>query len=183
MNAVEAELRGLAYEGAGMGMMQLDCILPWKKRLQAFLAGPGSPYIYPVYVGAGLALGRLGKQPERYLSRPDPVVGWFLLDGYGFRGGIFARQQYLEEHEIPTHLSGSASRLFDQGMGRGIWFLTGADADRIAATVAAFSPDRQADLWGGVGFACAYAGGVDRVAIETLRAEADAYRPHLARGA
>jgi len=37
---LSTELRGIAYEGAGMGLAILDGLFPWKKRLQAFLAGP-----------------------------------------------------------------------------------------------------------------------------------------------
>ncbi|MFL5664835.1 MAG: DUF1702 family protein [Ktedonobacteraceae bacterium] len=183
LNSVEPEFRGFAYEGAGMGLVAMDSVFPWKNRLPAFLAGPGSPYIYPVYVGAGLAMARLGKQPELYLSHLDPVVGWFLIDGYGFRGGIFSRQQYITEQAIPTQLSAPARRLFDQGLGRSIWFLAGADIDRICATISTFSPDRHADLWSGIGFACAYAGGVERPAIEALLTEIGTYRLSLARGA
>ncbi len=183
LNAIEPEFRGFGYEGAGMGLLVLDSVFPWKKRLRAFLAGPGTPYIYPIYVGVGLALAKIGKQPEQYLSQLDPVVGWFLIDGYAFRWAILSLGQPIQEQPIPEHLSSSAGHLFDQGFGRGIWFTTGASIDRIAATVAAFSPTRQADLWSGVGFACAYAGGVDRITIETLRKEANLYRPQLARGA
>src|SRR4051794_10899353 len=42
LNAVPIELRGIAYEGAGMGLMLLDSLLPYKKRLPRFLAGPGA---------------------------------------------------------------------------------------------------------------------------------------------
>src|SRR5689334_8214464 len=34
LDAIEPELRGFAYEGAGMGLAALDCIAPWKNRLQ-----------------------------------------------------------------------------------------------------------------------------------------------------
>ncbi len=183
LNAIDPELRGFAYEGAGMGLMLLDIIFPWKKRVQTFLAGPGSPYIYPVYVGMGLVLARLGKKPEPYISRLDPVIGWFAIDGYGFRAATFARHQYVEEQAIPTHLSRPALRVFDQGIGRSLWFSTGADIDRLAAIIAPFASERQPDLWCGVGFACAYAGGVDRTTIETLRTKVGEYRTHLARGA
>ena len=183
LNEVEPELRGFAYEGAGMGLMQLDCVFPWKKRLKAFLAGPGSPYIYPAYIGAGLALARLRKQPERFLVDLDPILCWLLIDGYGFRHGIFARSRTIEEKAIPEDLSGYARRVFDHGLGRSLWFATGADVDRIAATIATFPPARQADLWSGVGFACAYAGGADRAVIETLRTTGSAYRSKLAMGA
>jgi hypothetical protein len=183
LNAVESELRGFAYEGAGMGLTLLDIIFPWKKRVQAFLAGPGSPYIYPVYVGVGLVLARVGRKPEPYLAQLDPLVGWFAIDGYGFRAGTLGWHQYIEERAIPIELSSSALHLFDQGMGRSLWFSTGADIDRLVTTIMPFPPERQADLWCGVGFACAYAGGVERPVIETLCTEAAPYQLSLARGA
>ncbi|MBV9020081.1 MAG: DUF1702 family protein [Ktedonobacteraceae bacterium] len=183
LNAVELELRGFAYEGAALGLMQLDCLLPWKKRLQAFLAGPGAPYVYPTYVGAGVALARLGRKPEPLLTRLDPVLCWLLIDGYGWRYGIFSRHSSIEEKTIPAHLSPYARRVFDQGLGRSIWFSTGANVDHIATTLATFPLERQPDLWSGVGFACAYAGGVDRMDIETLWRTASPYRSQLAVGA
>src|SRR5215470_11637088 len=36
LDAVPLALRGFAYEGAGLGLMLLDCLLPWKNRLNAF---------------------------------------------------------------------------------------------------------------------------------------------------
>lgn len=183
LNAVEPELRGFAYEGAALGLMALDCVFPWKKRFQALVAGPGSPYIYPAYVGAGVALARLGKQPERYLAGLDPVLGWMVIDGSGFRCALFARAEYIESQKIPEHLSAYARRVFDQGMGRGIWFFNGADIERVKTVINAFAPNRRADMWSGVAFACAYAGGAGRADIELLQASAEPYKLQLARGA
>ncbi len=183
LDAVEPELRGFAYEGAGMGLAALDCIAPWKKRLQAFVDGPGAAHIYPVYVGVGLALARLGRQPERYLAQLDPLLGWVIVDGYGFHEGFFSMRRYIQERAIPTRLSGYARRIFDQGLGRAIWFSSGAVVERVAATIAPFQTERHADLWSGVGLACAYAGGIDREALETLLTLASPYRSQLARGA
>jgi hypothetical protein len=50
-------------------------------------------------------------------------------------------------------------------------------------TIATFPSTRQADLWSGVGLACAYAGGVNRTEIESLLTAAGSYRLQLARGA
>lgn len=183
LNAVEPELRGFAYEGAGMGLALLDIIFPWKKRVRAFLAGPGSPYVYPFYVGVGLVLARVGKKPEPYIAQLDPVLGWFTVDGYGFRAATFSRQRYVEEHAIPKEISASALPVFDQGIGRSLWFSTGGDIDRLYELIEAFQPERRSDLWCGVSFACAYAGGVERSDIEHLYTQAAAYRSSLARGA
>jgi hypothetical protein len=183
LNALDPALHGFAYEGAGMGLAALDCMAPWKNRLNAFVEGPGAPHIYPIYVGVGLALARLHRQPERYLARLDPVLAWVIVDGYGFHEGFFSRKQFVNGRKVPTQLSPYARRVFDQGLGRSIWFSSGAVVELVAATISSFPPERQAELWSGVGLACAYAGGVDRAAIETLRKLAGSYRSQLARGA
>ena len=37
LNAFEVELRGYAYEGAGIALAALDSVLPWGNRTRAFL--------------------------------------------------------------------------------------------------------------------------------------------------
>lgn len=184
LNGVEADFRGFAFEGAAMGLFLLDHLTPWRRdRLLSFLAGPGSPHIYMVYVGAGWALAQLRRGVPRALARFDPLLGWLSVDGYGFYQGYFHPRPSVGRRAVPRRLSGYALRVFDQGLGRSLWFVEGADVARIAATVAEFPVARQPDLWSGVGLACAYAGGVDREAIEALLTSARAYRAPLAQGA
>jgi hypothetical protein len=183
LNAVELAERGFAYEGAGMGLMVLDTLMPWKNHLQTFVDGPGAAYLPLLYIGAGLTLARLGKQPERLLERLDPVQGWFVVDGYGFHEGFFSYYRTVEEHVVPAKLSLYARRIFDQGLGRSIWFSSGTIVDRVATILDAFPLTRQADLWNGVGLACAYAGGADRATLEKVRDVAGPYKSQLAQGA
>ncbi len=183
LDAVEAELRGFAYEGAGMGLAALDIMAPWKNRLQEFVEGPGAPHIYPIYVGVGLALARLRRQPEHFMTRLDPLLCWVVVDGYGFHEGFFAWRRTVEKQFRPASFSSYACRLFDQGLGRALWFASGALVDRVVSTITTFPSTRQADLWSGVGLACAYAGGVNRAEIEALLTAAGSYRLQLARGA
>jgi len=184
LNELDVEVRGVAYEGVGMGLTLLDSFFPWKNRLQAFVNGPGASYICLLYIGAGLVLPRMPGRPERFLARLDPLLRWFAMDGYGFYEGFFSLHRSIEEHVVPKRLSGYARRAFDHGLGRCIWFSTGANVDRVVATIGAFPQARQADLWGGIGMACAYAAGVvDRATIETLQEAAGPYAPQLAVGA
>jgi enediyne biosynthesis protein E3 len=182
LNEVEPELRGYAYEGAGTGLAALDCLLPWKNRTKAFIDGPGSLYIYALHIGAGLALARLRRRPEKFLARLDPVVGWIAIDGYGFHEGFFSRRRYVKEQVVPKHLSRYGRCVFDHGIGRSIWFVAGANVEQVAATVATFAKDRRADLWSGVGLGCGYTGGVDRSALQALVQVVGSYRPQLATG-
>jgi hypothetical protein len=185
LEAVEPSLKGFAYEGAGMGLAALDAITPWKKqkRLNAFVEGPGAPHIYPIYVGVGLAYARLKRTPEANLAGLDPLLGWVTADGYGFHEAFFKRRRYVEQHTVPTHLSSYGRRFFDQGVGRALWFSSGALPDRVAHLIAGFQPQRHADLWSGVGLASAYGGGADADALRSVLAHAHAYKPQLARGA
>lgn len=191
LDAYDEELRGFAYEGAGVGLAALDCFLPWKNRTRAFVDGPGSRYLYAVYLGAGMGLARIHRHPEPFRVRlQDPLFSWVVLDGYGFHEGFFARRRYVEQRAVPVHLSGYARRAFDQGLGRSIWFSSGANIDRVVSTIGSFDPSRHADLWSGVGLACGYTGGVDRPTIETLQSVVanipcsgrDSHRSHLALG-
>ncbi|WP_128436966.1 DUF1702 family protein [Streptomyces cyaneus] len=183
LEAVEPALKGFAYEGAGMGLAALDATAPWKRRLEAFAAGPGARHVYPVYVGVGLAYARLRRTPESQLAGLDPLLGWVTADGYGFHEAFFKRRRYVEQHAVPTRLSRHGRQYFDQGVGRALWFSNGGVVDRVTRLVAGFQPDRHADLWSGVGLASAYGGGVDEAALRAVLAQASAYRPQLARGA
>jgi len=184
LNAVELEWRGFAFEGAAMGLSLLDHLTPWRRsRLRAFLNGPGSTHAYMVHVGVGWTLARLRRQVEPTLARLDPVLRWLAVDGYGFHEGYFHWSRCVEGQAIPDRLTDYARRVFDQGLGRSLWFVNGADVKRIPATIAAFPPSRQADLWSGIGLACAYAGGVEGRALQALRAAAGSHRPPLAQGA
>lgn len=182
LKTFEREERGFAFEGAAMALTLLDLLTPWRRdRLTNFLQGPAAAHVYMGHVGAGWALARLRRPPGPFLTRLDPLLGWLAVDGYGFHQGYFHWRRFVQAQAVPP-LAGYALRVFDQGLGRSLWFVEGADVERIAATVAAFSPGRRADLWSGVGLACAYAGGGDREAVGSLRTASGHYLPHLAQG-
>lgn len=150
----------------------------WRRgRRAALLRGPGAPHTYLIHVGAGWTLGQLP------LRRPDPLLGWLALDGYGFHAGFFDWPRAVRRRQDPARVTGYAREVFDQGLGRSLWFVEGLDVERIAATVAGFPAGRRDDLWSGVGLACAYAGGSDRAAVEHLRAAAGPHLPAMAQGA
>jgi hypothetical protein len=183
LDAVDEEMRGIAYEGAGMGLMLLDSLFPWRRRLDAFLAGPGSSYRGLVVIGAGLVMPRIPLHPERFMRRHDPALRWFVMDGYGFYEGFFNAGATIDRQVVSDRLHGYSRRAFDQGLGRCLWFTTGADFGRIIAAISAFPAARQADLWSGIGLACAYAAGVaDRDSVGALLEAAGRHRADMAVG-
>ena len=183
LDAIPLEMRSYAYEGAAMALTGLEALLPWKKRLHAYLDGPGEPHHYMAYIGVGEALALLHRNPERYMIRLEDTVNcWLVIEGYGFHKGLFHRGRSIAHLRIPGRLSTYGRRIFDQGVGRSIWFLAGANVERIAATLAAFPVARQSDLWVGLGVACAYVGGIDHATVEAVHRAAGPFAPQLAMG-
>jgi hypothetical protein len=185
----DAALAGFAYEGAAMALALLDGLTPWRpgrrSRIRAFLDGCGSPHVYMVHVGVGWALARLPWPCCLVPARPlDPLLRWLAIDGYGFHEGYFHPTRYLGQHASPARVAGGyGHRAFDQGLGRALWFVDGADVERIAADTAVFPQARQADLWSGIGLAAAYAGGADPGALEALRDASEPFHAQMAQGA
>jgi len=184
LDAIEPEYRGFAFEGVGMCLALFDILTPWKRgRWAAMLKTPAEPHSFLLHVGYGLALARLGRPATDALTRlTDPGERWLAVDGYGFHEGFFRWHKYVEKAAPPPRLSGYAARVFDQGLGRVMWFGCGADVDRIGRTVSAFSPARHADLWSGLGVACTYAGGLEEMGMKALADRAHPYQVHLQQG-
>jgi hypothetical protein len=136
-----------------------------------------------VHVGAGWALARVRTGQGRYFHRMDPLLRWLAMDGYGFHEGYFHPRRTIDAGTRPRRVSGYGRRAFDQGLGRSLWFVCGADVERLVRTIAGLAPERHGDLWSGVGLAAAYAGGVSAAELETLRTSAGACLPAVAQGA
>jgi hypothetical protein len=179
LDRVPAEMRGFAYEGAAMGLHLLDRLIGGQ-RLAALLNGAGALHTYLIHVGAGWVQARLGWS-DRGLGALDPVHRWLVVDGYGFHEGYFHWRRYAAGAD-PILPTGYHRRAFDQGLGRSLWFVCGADPAAITAAVARLQPHRRADLWSGVGLACGYAGGGGSEAGRRLVADAGPFRADLAQG-
>ncbi|WP_285598783.1 DUF1702 family protein [Kineosporia sp. NBRC 101731] len=190
LEGIGTDRRGFAFEGAAMGLALGDALTPWNRNLFGrFQAGPGERHVYMAYVGAGWAMARLPRFRWRNITLRDPVLRWLALDGFGFhetyfrtatvlqrRGGRLVRPPWPD----PT---GYARRALDQGTGRALWFVRGADVRAVAAEIGRFPVDRHADLWAGTGLAATYAGGAGVSDLRILAGLSGEYRPDLAQGA
>lgn len=197
------EVRGFAFEGAAMALALLDILTPWRsRRVSGLLDGPGRLHTYMVHIGVGWAMARLRRRlkdtgsgagatvggaiegaVKGRLPGLDPLLGRLVADGYGFHEAFFDWRRYVEGQSVPKRLAGYDRRMFDHGVGRCLWFVDGAEVERVSKTVAAFPDQRRRDLWSGVGLACAYAGGIERASVEALREAAGSSLPFVAQGA
>lgn len=192
LNQVNLEQRGFAYEGAAMALALLDGMSLKGNALPRFMAGAGKQHIYMLHVGAGWAYARLPWmrwRMESAIGKLYPVLRWLVIDGYGFHQGYFhsdveirlAQPARLSNSALP--LSPDARHVFYQGLGRSLWFVTGADVQAIAKTIVHFPQEFHRDAWSGAGLACAYAGGVTQNEIFDLQRLASIHASALAQGA
>ncbi len=184
LQGVPLDERGFAYEGAAMGLALLARLFPWRRRaLREFLDGPAQPHVYMAHIGIGWAWAALPGPIAGSLQRHDGIRRYLIMDGFGFYHGYFHARRYLRAATPPSRVRGYARRVFDQGMGRALWFVAGADPERVETSIEALPAERRGDLWAGVGLAAAYACGVDAATLEALAERAGACRPQLAQGA
>lgn len=178
---IPANLRGFAYEGAGMTAHLLDSIVPGRRwRVRLLLGGPGYRYRYLVHVGVGWGMARLRQSTPREAWGLDPLLRWLALDGVGFHRVYFARAAERRSL-IQRPVRSAAQHIVKQGMGRALWFVHGADQRRIAEALEPCGDEVQDALWRGIGLAGEYAGGT-QFAPKALLAAAGRHAPAVRQG-
>lgn len=173
---------GFVFEGAAMGLAVTDWMTPNRRRFEAFVAGPANHHEYMVWVGLGWSFARLPASPIRALRRYSSINKWLALDGYGFHEGYFGWRKSISQQRRPRSFVGSEAKVFDQGLGRSLWFVFGANPIVVARAIEAFEHDRQSDLWSGVGLAASYVGGVDSNGLTALCNAAGRHAAALGQG-
>jgi hypothetical protein len=191
LRLIEEEQRGFAYEGAVMAYTILDTVRG--NRTRELLSGAGEKHILLAYIGIGFAMARLPRPLWKKVlpdlpSRYHPTMSWLAVDGYGFDRAYFETERWVDRQEIPSPYPWQGSpeyflRAVDQGIGRALWFISGADPDKVAGAVRRFAEPRQADLWSGVGLAATFAGGCPAEGMARLRGSAGQHWSELALGA
>jgi hypothetical protein len=119
----------------------------------------------------------------------DPMLMWFVLDGYGFHQAYFRTEQYVhgqyQDTRFPWPAEGPqwyANHAIDQGIGRAVWFVGGTDAEVVAAMIDKFPEERRPDIYSGAGLAATYAGGADEDELRRFYHLAGDHRPQVAQG-
>jgi hypothetical protein len=159
LQRVQRELRGFAYEGAGMYAGLRAKALGTSPTARHLLAGRGDAYRHLIHVGWGWGSAPLRTRVVTPLA-PTPVLRWLGLDGAGFGLAFFGGA--AKALRSASRTSGERRRALAAGIGRSLWFATSADPKRIVAVVAAAPEADAREMWAGVGLAAAYAGAGDQ---------------------
>ena len=183
LDTIEPELRGFAYEGAGMACAILDMLTFARgRRIEELLSEKARDYPHLVYVGAGWAFARLRLRPWWGTRPPNPLLRWLAWDGFGFHQGFFHADRVVGAQLVERGLTPSQRAIRDQGLGRLLWFHECADPEGIALRINEFSTARHGDLWSGIGLAATYAGAAEPDELERLVALAGDHGAELAQG-
>lgn len=178
LDLMAPDWRGFAYEGAGMALALLDYLsVTPTHHLERFLDHPSSDrHVYLVYTGSGWARAKL----NRCLTNTTkyPLYRWLAWDGWGFHDGYFGRPAA----KALSRLTGYQVNTYYQGKGRSLWFTQGAHWQQIVKAINNSPSDFRADLWAGVGLACAYAGGIGLDEMRRLIGSTGTHFPAFAQG-
>lgn len=195
LRLVDVEVRGFAYEGAAMAYTIRDAMAAGRgHRAKDLLMGSGQPHIFLTYIGIGFAMSHLPRPlwrnvlPDLSGSAFYPTMSWFAVDGYGFDLAYFKTRKWVDRQRVPKPYAWDGSpdyfpRAVDFGIGRALWFIHGGNPLEAVAAVRRFAPQRQADLFSGVGLAAVFAGGCEADDLGVLLAGAGEHRAEVALGA
>ncbi len=165
----EKEFSSIAYESASMAIALKDFeadTFPLEWLL--FANGPAAVHHAQVYVGLGWAIAKSNVPFLNAVEKLNTQFYFRIADGCGYYDGSFKRRQTILNQQQPAYLPASALSMYDQGIGRSIWYTEKTDVHQIRTKIESFAVGRHGDLWRGVGIAVAYVGGCDNADLKTL---------------
>lgn len=181
---VTPEFRSIAYESISMSIAIND--LEQHGELNTWLTyanGPGQDHQAQVHVALGWAIAKLKFPFLAVVEKIDAKLHHRVADGCGYYDGSFRKRQAILSQELPVYLPAEMMPLYDQGLGRSLWYSCQGDIHKIAQSILHFDASRHANFWRGVGIAVAYVGGCDDDALNAMMHIAGIHATQLACGA
>ena len=184
LEKTEPEFRSIAYESASMAIaiksFETDGF-PGDWLL--FANGAARAHKAQVYAGLGWAIAKFNLHFLETVKELDTQMHFRIADGCGYYDGSFRRRPTVLSQQLPVYLPAAAMPMYDQGVGRSIWYTAKTDIKKIHSLIETFPANRQADMWRGIGIAVAYVGGCSNGDLKTLLQYAGINGPQLACGA
>lgn len=168
ISSLPAGHRGIYYEGAAAAkafgdMASQDDLLETMRLLDEV-----PQYSFLLYMGIGEAMAQLKISPAASNCLTNNSWSDQIWEGYGFFNGYFRWFDTLVHQKYPEGLAPELRPAYDQGLGRAIYFLTSGKPYEIRDYISTFAPERQKEMWAGLGQPAAYAGGCDEKALRKL---------------
>ncbi len=180
----EPEFRSIGYESASMAIALKDFQKKHGLDNWLFYARTlAQAHKAQVYVGLGWAIAKLNLSFLSVIEKIETRLYHRVVDGCGYYDGSFRQRQTVINQQLPLYLPEAAMLVYDQGIGRSLWYTSNADINKVLSNINSFPVRRHASLWRGVGIAVAYVGGCDEQTLKTLLRYAGTNRIQLAYGA
>lgn len=180
----EEEFSSIAYESASMAIALKDFeIDTFPHTWLSFANGPAAAHQAQVYVGLGWAIAKSNFPFLTAVEKLNAQLYFRIADGCGYYDGSFKHRRTVTNQELPVYLPAAALPMYDQGIGRSIWYTEKTDIHKIRSKIETFATGRHGDLWRGVGIAVAYVGGCNDEDLKTLLKYAATNAVQLAYGA
>jgi hypothetical protein len=178
-----AKYQLIAYEAAAMVLALHDLKEDNQlSRWRSFLERINEPIVPHAHLGLGWAFARL-ETSTSILKTIDPAMRFRVVDGWGYYNGTFRSRVTIKSRKLPENFSNHALHVYDQGLGRSLWYACQGQIDVLQEIIQTFPASRHPDLWRGIGIACSFVGGCDEGTLETMRSVAAAHQIQLAIGA
>jgi len=147
------EARLFWVEGAAMACALLDLVpLPGRGRWERLCAAQGGRWGRVLHIGRGWAYAAARRAaPDPGAPGEDPAYAGVPWEGVGFHDTVF---------DVVKPPSGPARRPYVHGVGRALWFTSGAQPTTITPLLDAqgLGIADHDDVWSGVGFAATTVG-------------------------
>ena len=118
-------------------------------------------------IGLGWAINESDNSLE-LLEQINPVWRWKVVDGYGYRAGIFQRRKIQRSQTPPEQVSQEWVSAFYQGLGRSLWYTSQGNVERLIKSIEMYPEKASLDLWRGVGVAITFVGLIDSQSLKLL---------------
>jgi hypothetical protein len=169
LEKAQPEFRSIGYESASMSIALKNFngnpnMLDWLD----FAHGPAKAHQAQVYVGLGWAIAKLNLPFLSTTNKIELLLQYHVADGCGYYDGCFRQRQSIANTQIPDYVPAVLLPLYDQGIGRSLWYMCNAEIEKIKGKIETFTIKRQASLWRGIGIAVAYVGGCNDIALKLL---------------
>ena len=180
----DSEYRLVAYEGVSMMLAKKDFYEGnGLSRWNAFLERIDACYLDHAYIGLGWAVAKTKNFSSSILRGIQDSMMHRVLDGRGYFDGIFQPRQSWMLKQHPPDIDETRVSAYYQGIGRSLLYHCLGSPEKVAAIIIGFPPERQQDLWRGVGIAVLVVGGFNKEMLDYTRKIAFPNHLQLAVGA